>query len=32
MKLFVSNSVVAARPNLLKTSEAVFGLLKKEGL
>lgn len=27
MKLFVSNSVLAARLNLLKTSEAVFSLL-----
>jgi len=30
MKLGVCSSVVAARPNLLKTSEVVFGLIKKQ--
>lgn len=30
MKLCVCSSVVAARPNLLKTSEDVFSLLKKQ--
>lgn len=30
MKLLVCSSVVAARPNLLKTSEVVFGLPEKQ--